>query len=68
MEDDHVTRQQPSGEAESRSSVKFSGSERLADDWWKKMCASPRQAEIEGRREGEINTRERSDEKLIRGP
>lgn len=32
FEDGHVTRQQPSREAESRSSVKFSGSERLADD------------------------------------
>lgn len=60
MEDGHVTRQQPSGEAESRSSVKFSGSERLADDWWKKnVCASPRQAEIEGGREREINRREK---------
>lgn len=38
LEDGHVTRQQPSGEAESRSSIKFSGSERLADDWWKKLC------------------------------
>lgn len=38
LEDGHVTRQQPSGDAELRSSLKFSGSERLADDWWKKMC------------------------------
>lgn len=66
LEDGHVTRQQPSREAESRSSVKFSGSERLADYWWKKIvCASPRQAELDGGREGgrDKQKREGSDEK-----
>lgn len=63
LEDGHVTRQQPSIDAELRSSLKFSGSERLADDWCKKMCVpvqdKPRVREggMEGGREKQTGER-----------
>lgn len=52
-----MTRHQPSGEAESGSNVKFSGSERLADDWWEKKVCAPVQDKLTGRERegGEIN-------------